>query len=48
MTPRPGRIRMIRPIDLGRPRTKDQRLQMEFVEHCRALLTELEADDSYH
>jgi NitT/TauT family transport system ATP-binding protein len=48
MTPRPGRIRVIRPIDLGRPRTKDHRLQMEFVEHCRALLNELEADNSYH
>jgi NitT/TauT family transport system ATP-binding protein len=48
MTPRPGRIRVIRPIDLGRPRTKDQRLEMEFVEHCRALLKELEADNRDH
>lgn len=44
MTPRPGRVRLIRPIDLGRPRRKDQRIQMEFVEHCRVLLAELESD----
>ncbi|MCF3934939.1 ABC transporter ATP-binding protein [Acuticoccus sp. M5D2P5] len=48
MTARPGKVGLIRPIDLGRPRTKDHRLQMEFVEHCRVLLDELEADVGYH
>jgi NitT/TauT family transport system ATP-binding protein len=48
MTSRPGFVRMIRPIDLGRPRDKGHRLSPEFLEHCKVLLTELEADIGYH
>jgi NitT/TauT family transport system ATP-binding protein len=44
LTPRPGRVRSIRPIGLARPRTKDTRLDMAFVEHCRVLLGDLEAE----
>jgi len=48
MTSRPGCVRMIRPIDLGRPRDKDMRLGPEFIQHCKVLLNELEADVGYH
>jgi len=48
MTSRPGCVRMIRPIDLGRPRDKDMRLSPEFIQHCKVLLAELEADVGYH
>lgn len=44
MTPRPGRIRTIRPIELGRPRTKDHRLQAEFTEYTRVFLKDIEAE----
>src|SRR5665213_486478 len=44
MTPRPGRIHSIRPIELGRPRTKDHRLQVQFTEYTRAFLKDIEAE----
>jgi len=45
MTPRPGRIRSIRPIELGRPRAKDDRLRAEFTEYTRMFLQDLEMED---
>lgn len=44
MTPRPGRVRSIRPIELGRPRTKDHRLQAEFLDYTRKFLQDLETE----
>jgi NitT/TauT family transport system ATP-binding protein len=46
MTPRPGRIRSIRPIELGRPRAKDDRLRAEFIDYTRMFLNDLEMEDS--
>ena len=44
MSARPGTIRSVRPIEIGRPRTKSQRHQREFVEYCRVILEDLDAD----
>jgi NitT/TauT family transport system ATP-binding protein len=44
MTPRPGQIRSIRPIELGRPRTKEHRLQAEFTKYTRDFLKDIEAE----
>ncbi|GAB4183355.1 MAG: ABC transporter ATP-binding protein [Thalassobaculales bacterium] len=44
MSSRPGTIRSIRPIELGRPRTKSQRHDREFVEYCREIFEHLDAD----
>jgi NitT/TauT family transport system ATP-binding protein len=45
MTPRPGRIRSIRPIELGRPRAKGDRLRAEFIDYTRMFLNDLEMED---
>jgi hypothetical protein len=44
MTPRPGQIRSIRPIELGRPRTKEHKLQAEFTKYTRDFLKDIEAE----
>ncbi|MCC7426469.1 MAG: ABC transporter ATP-binding protein [Alphaproteobacteria bacterium] len=44
MSPRPGRISVVRPVALGRPRSKAQRHEREFVEHCKRLFDDLDAD----
>lgn len=45
MSPRPGRVRSIRPIELGRPRTKHDRLRADFIDYTRMFLNDLEMED---
>jgi len=43
MSARPGTISTVRPVEIGRPRTKSQRHEREFVEYCREILEDLDA-----
>jgi NitT/TauT family transport system ATP-binding protein len=42
LTPRPGRVQVIRAIDMPRPRTRETRMTSEFTTHVHQLLRDLE------